>query len=182
MSTPTSRARWLRGGLVGACSAILTATAHTFAHGELPRGSALIVAMLLCATAGTAAARLTLDGRHARLVGAVGALSIAQVLGHLSFVVAGGHHHSAAALGFTPAMVAAHLGAALVLGAAIAAVEYLYVVCVSVLRWLRIFAALALRPRMRRVHRVAKTVVAESVLFNYGLGMRAPPARYATAA
>ncbi|BBY45601.1 hypothetical protein [Mycolicibacterium celeriflavum] len=182
MSTPTSHARWLRGGLVGACSAILTATAHTFAQGELPRGSALIVAMLLCATAGTAVARLTLDGRHARLVGAIGALSIAQVLGHLSFVVSGGHHHSAAALGFTPAMVAAHLGAALVLGAAIAAVEYLYVVSVSVLRWLRIFAALALRPRVRRVPRVAKTVVAESVLFNYGLGMRAPPARYATAA
>lgn len=182
MSTPTLRARWLRGALVGACSAIVTATAHTFAEGQLPRGAALIVAMLLCATAGTAVARLALDGRHGRLVGAIGALSVAQVLGHLSFVVAGGQHHSATALGFTPAMVAAHAGAALVLGAAIAAVEYLYVVCVSVLRWLRVFAALALRPRVRRLHRAAKTVVAESVLFHDGVGMRAPPVRYATAA
>lgn len=181
MSTPRSRARWVRGSLVGACSAGITATSHTFAGGELPRGSALIIAMLVCATAGAMVARLALDGRHARLLGATGALGLAQVLGHLSFVVAGGHHHSAGGLGLTPAMVAAHVGAALVLGAAIAAVEYLYVVCVSVLRWLRLFATLAVRPRARRPRRAVKTVVAESVLFSYGLGMRAPPARFAIA-
>lgn len=182
MNTPKSRARWVRGGLVGVCSAVLTATAHTFAGGQLPRGSALVVAMLVCATAGAVVARPALDGRHARFVGATGALSLAQILGHLTFVVAGGHVHSAAALGLTPAMVTVHFGAAVVLGAAIAAVEYLYVVCVSVLQWLRIFATLGLRPRVRRLHRATKTVVAESVLFSYGLGMRAPPVRFATAA
>lgn len=182
MNTPKSRARWVRGGLVGACSAVLTATAHTFAGGRLPSGSALIVAMLVCATVGAVVTRPALDGRHARLLGAVGALILAQLLGHLSFVVAGGHVHAGAALGLTPAMTAAHVGAAVVLGAAIAAVEYLYVVGVSVLQWLRIFATSGPRPRVRRVHRVVKTVVAESVLFSYGLGMRAPPQRLATAA
>ena len=181
MNTPKSRARWVRGGLVGACSAVLTAAAHTFAGGELPRGSALIVVMLVCATAGAVVARPPLDGRHARFVGVTGALSLAQILGHLTFVVAGGHVHSAAAFGLTPAMAAVHVGAAAVLGAAIAAVEYLYVVCVSVLRWLRIFATLGLRPRVRRLHRAVKTVVAESVLVTYGIGMRAPPARFASA-
>lgn len=163
------------------CSAVLTATAHTFAGGQLPRGSTLIVTMLVCATAGAVVARPALEGRRARLVGVTGVLSLAQILGHLTFVIAGGHMHSAA-LGLTPAMVAVHFGAAVVLGAAIAAVEYLYVVCVSVLRWLRIFATLGLRPRVRRLHRTAKTVVAESVLLSYGLGMRAPPVRFATAA
>lgn len=136
--------------------------------------------MLFCATAGAMVARLALDGRHARLVGVTGALGLAQLSGHFSFVVAGGHHHSAA--GLTPAMVAAHIGAAVVLGAAIAAVEYLYVVCVSVLRWLRIFAVLGVRPRNQRPRPAVKTVVAESVLLSYGLGMRAPPVRFATAA
>ncbi|KUI38643.1 hypothetical protein AU197_22840 [Mycobacterium sp. IS-1590] len=182
MNTPKSRARWVRGGLVGACSALLTATAHTIAGGRLPGGSALVVAVLVCATVGAAVARPGLDGRYARLLGVVGALSLAQFFGHLAFVVAGGHVHSATALGLTPAMVAAHVGAAVVLGAAIAAVEYLYVVCVSVLQWLRLFATSGPRPRVRRVHRVVKTVVAESVLFSYGLGMRAPPLRSATAA
>lgn len=181
MNTPKSRARWVRGGLVGACSTVLTVSAHTFAGGGLPGGSALVVAMLVCATVGAVVARPALDGRYTRVVGAVGALSLAQILGHLSFVVAGGHVHSTAALGLTPAMAAAHVGAAVVLGAAIAAVEYLYVVCVSVLQWLRIFATLGVRPRARRVHRAVKTVVAESVLFSYGLGMRAPPVRATTA-
>nr|WP_090339231.1 hypothetical protein [Mycolicibacterium malmesburyense] len=181
MNTPRSRARWVRGGLVGACSAVLTATAHTFAGGQLPRGSAMVVAMLVCATVGAVVARPALDGRRARVIGIVGALSLAQVLGHLAFVVAGGHVHSAGALGFTPAMVTAHVGAAVVLGAAIAAVEYLYVVCVSVLRWLRIFTTRGVPPRVRRLDRDVKTVVAESVLFSYGLGMRAPPLRCTTA-
>ncbi|OBG86797.1 hypothetical protein A5698_27195 [Mycobacterium sp. E136] len=181
MNTPESRARWVRGVLVGACSAVLTAAAHAFAGGQLPRGSALIFAMLVCATVGAGAARPVLDGRRARVIGVVGALSAAQILFHLAFVVAGGHVHTAAALGFTPAMVAAHIGAAILLGAVIAAVEYLYVVCVSVLRWLRIFATLGVPPPARRLDRDVKTVVAESVLGSYGLGMRAPPRRCTTA-
>ncbi len=177
MNTPESRARRVRGCLVGVCSAVLTATAHTFAGGQLPRGSALIVAMLVCATVGAVAARPVLDGRRARVIAVVGALSVAQVLGHLVIVVAGGHVHAAAALGLTPAMGAAHIGAAIALGAAIAAVEFLYVVCVSVLQWLRIFSTIAVPPHARRLDREVKTVVAESVLVSYGLGMRAPPLR-----
>lgn len=180
MSTPRSRAQWLRGALVGGSSAVVTAGAHTSAGAELPGGAALIAAVLVCATAGAVLARIRLDGRRARVLVVVATLGLAQLLGHLTFVTAGGHHH-AAAFGLTGSMVAAHAVAALALGAAISAVEYLYVVCSSVLRWLRVYAALAMRPQVRNPHFTLKTIVAESVLLSSGLGMRAPPGRFATA-
>ncbi|MEO3758251.1 hypothetical protein ABGB19_08205 [Mycobacterium sp. B14F4] len=182
MSTPRSRAQWLRGGLVGGCSAAVTAGAHTSAGAELPGGAALTAALLVCATAGAVLARIRLDGRRGRVLGVVAALALAQALGHVTFVLSGGGHHHAAALGLTGSMVAAHVVAAAALGAAISAVEYLYVVCSSVLRWLRVFAALVIRPQARRAHFALRAVVAESVLLNSGLGMRAPPGRFATAA
>ena len=166
--------------LVGACSAVVTAGAHTSAGGQLPRGAALVAAVLVCATAGAVLTRFQFEERRARLLGVVSALGLAQVLGHLTFVVAGGHHHTEP-IGLTAAMVAAHIVAALALGAAISAVEYLYVVCSSVLRWLRIFAALVMRPRAPKPRFTVRTLVAESVLLNSGLGMRAPPGRFTTA-
>ncbi|ULE35217.1 hypothetical protein [Mycobacterium sp. IDR2000157661] len=180
MSTPRSRAQWLRGGLVGACSAVVTAGAHTSAGADLPGGAALTLALLVCATFGAVLARIRLDGRYARMFGVVGALSLAQVLGHLTFVIAGGHHH-ADPFGLTGSMMVAHVAAALALGVAISAAEYLYVVCSSVLHWLRVFAALVIRPQSRSTRFVLRTVVAEPVLLNSGLGMRAPPGRIATA-
>lgn len=180
MSSPRSRARNLRGVLVGACSAVITAGAHTSAGGELPDGAALIAAFLVCAAAGATLTRVRFEERHARVLGIVGALGLAQILGHLTFVIAGGHHH-ADAMGLTGAMVVAHAVAAVLLGAAISTVEYLYVVCSSVLQWLRVFAAMAMRPRVRKPRFAVKTLVAESVLLSFGLGMRAPPGRFATA-
>lgn len=180
MSNPRSRAQNLRGVLVGASSAIATAGAHTSAGGELPGGAALIAAVLVCAAAGAMLTRVRFEGRHARVFGIAGALGLAQILGHLTFVIAGGHHHAEPA-GLTASMVAAHAVAAVVLGAAISAVEYLYVVCSSVLRWLRVYAAMAMRPPVRQPRFALKAVVAESVLLSFGLGMRAPPGRFATA-
>ena len=180
MSTPRSRAQNLRGGLVGVCSAVVTAGAHTSAGGELPGGAALVAAVLVCATSGAILRRFRFQERRSRVVGVVGALAVAQLFGHLTFVVTGGHHH-AEQFGLTGAMVAAHALAALALGAAISAVEYLYVVCSSVLRWLRVYAALATRPPSVSLRFTIKTLVAESVLLNSGLGMRAPPGRFATA-
>jgi hypothetical protein len=82
----------------------------------------------------------------------------------------------------TPSMAAAHVAGAVMLGLAIASVEYLYVVCTSVLCWLRLFAAHAQRPTGRLLSFEPSDVVAQSVLGRSGLGMRAPPHSVVSAA
>jgi hypothetical protein len=77
-------------------------------------------------------------------------------------------------------MIAAHAVAAVVLGAAISAAEYLYVVCTSVLCWLRLFTLREPRPTARVRRRPTNVVVVRTVLAT-GLGMRAPPLAVATA-
>ena len=79
-------------------------------------------------------------------------------------------------------MVASHAAAAVVLGAAITAAEYLYVVCASVLCWLRLFATPAARFTPFVPRRIANVFVARPVLLRSGLGMRAPPLGMAAAA
>lgn len=159
----------------------MTALAHTVPGAGLPSGSGLAVVLLVCGTVGAAVSRITLEDRRARLSVVAAALGVAQALGHIVLWLGGGHHHSAAPLGLTPAMTAAHLGAAVVLGAAIVAVEYLYVVCASVLQWLRLFATSGVRPPVRKSRRATKVVVAQRIWVASGLGMRAPPVRCATA-
>lgn len=174
MSSPRTRARWLRGALVGVSSAIVTATAHAAAGGGLPTGTALLLSVLACATVGGALAGTRFEGRHARLLVVVGALVAAQSLGHLTLTLAAGHHEHGG-FGVTPAMLAAHLVGAVLLGVTINAVEYLYVVATSVLCWLRLFALGAQQPVVRVVREIANQVVAQAVLLRSGLGMRAPP-------
>lgn len=181
MGTPKSRARWVRGALVGACSAVVTVGAHAAAGGVVPHGGRLIVAMLVCATVGAVLAAAPLEDRWGRLLGVIGALTVAQSLGHLTLMASAAHHHSGA-LGLTPTMAAAHLAAAVMLGVAITSVEYLYVVCASVLCWLRLFAMTAARPVTRLLPAAPSDVVAQPVLRCSGLGMRAPPRRMAPAA
>jgi hypothetical protein len=173
VSTPRSRARWLRGALVGACSAVVTVAAHGAGHGALPSGPTLVVASLACASIGAALAGVTLESRSHRLLGVIGALSVAQALGHVVLTVASEHHHGGA-LGASPAMIAAHAAGAVLLGLAIASAEYLYVVCSSVLTWLRLLPVSPHRTDAPRRFD-SKDVVAQSVLHCYGLGMRAPP-------
>ncbi|MGH3582402.1 MAG: hypothetical protein ACRDUX_31000 [Mycobacterium sp.] len=182
MSTPRTRAGWLRGCLVGACSAVVTIAAHAAASGEMPQGAALIVALLVCATTGATAGSITLEGRRVRLVGVMLALGIAQLLGHVTLVVAGGHHHAAEGWGLTPSMFAAHMASAVVLGLAISAAEYLYVVCASLLCWLRLFATAGPRPAHLAVRRVTSAPRVESILLRSGLGMRGPPMPFVTTA
>lgn len=176
MSTPRIRARWLRGGLVGGCSALLTVGAHAAVDDRLPHGAALMVVLLLCATVGAAVGTAPAGRGHGRLVGVIAALGGTQLLGHWALALFGGHHHGLGGFGMSPSMAAAHAAAAIVLGAAIAAVEYLYVVCESVLCWLRLFTLGALRATSRARHWTANSVVAQPVLLRSGLGMRAPPA------
>lgn len=183
MSTPRSRAAWLRGALVGVCSPLVTTAAHSWGGGTGLPGGGLILLLLVCATAGAAVGGIRLQGRLSHLLGVMLALCLTQFVGHLVLMAAGGHHHpDAGSLGLTPTMVAAHGAAAVVLGLAIAAVEYLSVVAASVLRWLRLFAA-AVSPAaiVGVVCRPANVPAVQSVLLCTGLGMRAPPAGLAAA-
>jgi len=164
----------MRGALVGACSAVVTVGAHAAAGGVVPQGGRLIVSMLVCGMIGAVLATARLEGRHGRLLGVIGALAVAQSLGHLTLMASASHHHGDT-WGVTPSMAAAHLAAAVLLGVAITSVEYLYVVCESVLCWLRLFVIAASRPAMRSLPPAANDVVAQPVLLRSGLGMRAPP-------
>jgi hypothetical protein len=156
----------------------MTAGAHAAAGGELPRGGALVALLLLCATVGAMLGALRVEGRVARWSTIAAALAAAQFLGHLVLAVAGHHGGPESAPG--PTMIAAHAVAAVVLGAAISAAEYLYVVCASVLCWLRLFALQTPRP-IARIRRRKTKVVAPRPVLTTGLGMRAPPSVLATA-
>lgn len=141
----------------------------------MPRGAALLIALLVCAAVGALCGCARFDGRVSRPLGTAAALGIAQLLGHVSLAVAGGHHHGGGWLGLSPSMVTAHAAAAVLLAVAITAVEHLYVVCSSVLCWLRLFATRAAEPVARPLRRMTSVVVARPVLHFSGLGMRAPP-------
>lgn len=181
MSSPRSRARWLRGALVGVSSAVVTVGAHAAGGAGLPHGAALVVSLLACATVGALVTGVRVEDARARLFAITGALVAAQSLGHLVLASVGEHHEHAGLLP-SPAMIAAHMAGAVLLGVAINAVEYLYVVCASVLCWLRLFAISALQPVFRHVRHTSSDVVAQSVLLLSGLGMRAPPAWSASTA
>lgn len=179
MRTPRACARGVRGALIGLTSAALTSGAHVAAGGNIPRGAALVLTLLLCATVGALSSSLRIDGRVASWAATTSALGLAQLLGHVALTVTS-HHHGTDGLAPGALMTAVHLGAAVLLGGAITAAEYLYVVCASVLCWLRLFAGRALRPVPRVRRRPTKVVVARPVLAT-GLGMRAPPRVFVTA-
>jgi hypothetical protein len=145
----------------------------------MPRGAALVIALLVCATVGALCASARSEVRWHQLLGTAAALAGAQLLGHVALAVAGGHHHGGGQLGLSPSMIATHAVAAALLAVAITAVEHLYVVCSSVLCWLRLFAAPAAEPVANRSRRMTSVVVARPVLQFPGLGMRAPPRRVA---
>ena len=156
----------------------MTTAAHVAASGALPHGSSMVMAAMVCATTGAVAG----VGRRLPPVSVVLALGLAQLLGHLTLVVAGGAHHAAGGWGFTPAMLLTHGGAAVALGLAISAVEHLYTVCASVLCWLRLFANPAQRPAHRGVRRAVGVLVVPSEMLRCGLRMRAPPRAFAPTA
>ncbi|MEN4472756.1 hypothetical protein [Mycolicibacterium cosmeticum] len=174
MNSPKARAHWLRGGLVGGSSAVLATSAHAGAAGALPHGAALVAALLVCATAGAAVGAVELCTGRTRAVAVFAALCAAQFLSHVTLAVTGGHHHAGDGMGLTPAMIAAHTGAAVLLGLSIAVVEHLYTVCATLLTWLRLFTVSSPRPTSPPI-RWAEPVVVRPVLLRPGLGMRAPP-------
>lgn len=174
MSTPVKHAARLRGGLVGGCSALTATLAHTAASGVAPASSPLIVLLLLCAALGAAVGGFDTQTRWARTGLLVAGLGAGQLLGHLALAMSGGHHHAASLL--TAPMIGMHAAAAVGLGLVIGMAEYLFVVCATVLSWLRIFATAQVRPLVRELWWPSNVIVARPVLLRTGLGMRAPPA------
>lgn len=85
----------------------------------------------------------------------------------------GGHHHGGALV--SAPMLALHAAAAVGLGLLIGAVEYLFIVCATVLSWLRLFAVGRVEPAGDAAWWPSDVVVARPVLLRAGLGMRAPP-------
>lgn len=164
----------MRGGLVGACSALTAAIAHTAAGGAPPAGSSAVMLLMLCATLGAAVGGLNPQTRAARAALLTAGLGAGQGLGHVALALTSGHHHTAGLS--TAPMLALHAAAAVGLGLVVGAAEYLYVVCASVLCWLRIFTAGRIRPADRNPWWPTDAVVARPVLLRAGLGMRAPPA------
>jgi hypothetical protein len=175
VSTPSSHAGRLRGGLIGVCSALVTAIAHAAGGGGgVPEGSTLAELIVVCATVGASVGTIHLTGRRTKVVLVIAALCAGQALGHLMLTVVGGHHHTGWLL--TTPMLAMHAIAALVLGLLIAAAEHFYVVCSSIVSWLRLFATDVHAPSVTSTRCYStKVVVAEPVLLRAGLGMRAPP-------
>jgi hypothetical protein len=172
VSTRTNHAAHLRGGLVGACSALTAAVAHTAAGGVPPSGSPLVVLLLACATLGAAVGGFSPQTRSAATALLIVGLGSGQALGHLSLAMAGGHRHGELV---STSMLALHAGAAVGLGLLIGAVEYLYIVCATVLSWLRIFTVGRIKPVGDAAWWPTDVVVARPVLLRAGLGMRAPP-------
>lgn len=139
-----------------------------------PASSPLIVLLLLCAALGAAVGGVNPQARWVKTGLLIAGLGAGQLLGHFALATVGGHHHATALL--TAPMVGLHAAAAVGLGLVIGLAEYLYVVCASVLSWLRIFAAARIRPSVRELWWPSNVVVARPVLLRTGLGMRAPPA------
>lgn len=168
MSTPTHRAGVLRGTLVGACSALFTAAAHT-AVGGPPTGTPLLLLVLLCATVGAAVSTVTAERFATTIATLTAAVVFAQSLGHLA-LAATAHHTSP----LSSAMLAAHAMAAVTLAVLIALTEYLYRMCGSVLCWLRLVILHRGQPQEPAAPPPV-VIVVRPALLRPGLGMRGPP-------
>jgi len=173
MSTAAARTGNMRGGLVGVCSATISAAAHTVAGGALPSGAALVLVILVCAVVGAAAGRVSADRRGVHTGFLVAALLAGQFLGHLAFAVTASHHHGRPHM--SPSMAAAHAVGALVCAVLIGLAEHLYVVATTVLSWLAVYAINRCRPVVRDIRSWANPPVLQPLILNSGGGTRGPP-------
>jgi hypothetical protein len=174
MSPASSRAKYLRGALVGLCSAVTSAVAHGVAGGELPSGGSVILMALACSVAGGLAG--TVGSRCGATPGAVLAwLVAAQLAGHLTLVGTGCYGHDGGGPAMSPTMLAAHCVGALVCAMLIAAAERLYVVCESVLSWLTVFFARLVQPGQAPDPGWVNPPALQAILLVSGGGTRGPP-------
>lgn len=175
MSPPTARVGALRGVLVSALSVLMTAAAHAAAGGN-PAGTPLLLLTIACATVGAMATTCTPVSHLAKIAAMVGALGGAQAIGHMTLAAA--EHHGPHTMTPSAPMLVAHGLATLALASLITLAEFLYRVCWSVLCWLRLVVLHHSRPAAPGPRDTAPPPV-RSVLFRSGMGMRAPPVRFA---
>ncbi|CAN5697561.1 hypothetical protein BH11ACT6_BH11ACT6_16640 [soil metagenome] len=178
MSPPTARVGALRGVLVSVLSVLMTAAAHAAGGGD-PAGTPLLLLTIACATVGALATTCTPVSHLAKIAAMVGALGGAQAMGHLTLAAA--EHHGLHAMAPSVPMLVAHGFATLALATLITLAEYLYLVCWSVLSWLRLVVLQHSSPPAP-VLRGTATPPVRSVLLRSGMGMRAPPVCFAPGA
>ena len=176
MSTATHRAARWRGGLVCACSAAVSATAHGHAGGQPPRAGALVLLVVVCAAVGAAASEVSLASRRSRVALLAAMLAGAQLAGHIALSVTAVDHCGQGWMP-SPPMLLGHGAAALLCGLLISLAEHLYVVCASLLCWLWVCLVARYCPTGTPVRRfVDPLVVRRPVLLSSGSGTRGPPA------
>lgn len=121
----------VRGGSAGAISGTISVAAHGWASGGMSLGSTTL-ALLVAAAAVVGALVAGLAPLRDTSVGLVTALVAGQLLGHLTMGFSSGHlHHGDAQL--TPAMLSAHLLAAVVAAIVIRGAEAAYRTATAVL-------------------------------------------------
>jgi hypothetical protein len=173
MSKASTRARHLRGALVGFCSAATSAAAHGAAGGMLPSGASLVLVILGCSMVGALVGTVPTRRGGAQVAFVVAALLGGQLLGHLVLVASSCDGHSGLAV--SPGMLVAHGLGALACALLIGAAEHLYVVCASVLSWLTVFCAQLAPPTAGVPPRWVYPPVLQALLLESGGGSRGPP-------
>lgn len=176
MSATTDGFEPLRGASVGALSALVTATAHTFGGGMFPSDAAIVMLVLVCAAVGyaTSATPNTAAPRAQLLV----VLASAQAIGHLLLTAVDGHHHGPM-LG--QQMLAAHAVAVVVGALAIRGAEHgIRRAITSLRRALPLLATLVVdENRISPPFPVYRVPRSYRLLDLSGCGNRGPPARTA---
>jgi len=175
VSTPAAvRAGYLRGALIGVCSAGVSMVAHGGAGGALPSGVSLLLLVMACAMVGAAASGVSSSRGGCRPGHRVLALTVGQAVGHCVLTVSSqGHAHCAESI--SPQMIVAHALAVPVCALLIGRAESLYLVCLSALSWLTVFIVDRSRPRLAVNCRPAKFIVLQGITPS-PVGTRAPPA------
>ena len=171
MSSPAVRARGLRGGLVGVCSALLATAAHTAGGAELPGGAAWVLVVLACAAVGALSSSRPLERRVGRIPTLSAALVLGQTAGHL---VLGAAAHHACPLTPSLPMLLTHGLAAVACAVLVSLVEHLYGVCGQLLCWLRLFHRAEPPPAVAVPWWPTATVAVRRVAIA-PVGTRAPP-------
>jgi hypothetical protein len=171
MATARTAAARLRGGFVGATSAAVAVAAHSVGGGVPPTGATVFVLVLACATVAAAATTIR-SGRG--LISLLAFAGAGQLVGHGVLTFASGHAHPSH---WSPAMICAHVLAAVGCAVLIGAAERL---CVAALGELRRLIVVTLdvadtEGPTQGLPTPPATGLAARLLVRSGLGTRAPP-------
>lgn len=165
---------YLRGALIGVCSAGVSALAHGSAGGPMPSGPALVLLVIACAMVGASASGVFFAWGGCHPLFRVGALTAGQIAGHCVLVVSS-HGHAHCAETVTPRMLLAHGAAVPLCALLIGLAERLFVVCLSALSWRTVFLVDRSRTAATAVLRSNRVFSLQNIIPR-SVGSRAPPA------